>query len=90
VTGEQSTDDTDRLKVTSPRLEQDVFRLTPSGRSGRPDARRLDPDSYSSATRARGDWDDPTPAVETTDTTLDNYGHPDESSTATEQGGESS
>jgi len=74
VTCEQSTDGPERLKVSSPRLEQDVFRLTPSGRLDRPDARRLDPDAYSSATRARGDWADPTPAVETTDTTLDSYG----------------
>lgn len=83
------TDSHERLKVTSPRLEQDVFRLTPSGQPDRPDARRLDPDSYSSATRARGNWDDPTPAVETTDTTLDNYDFPEEASTGENRGNDS-
>ena len=34
-------DQTHPLKVTSPRLEQDVFEFTPSGRPDRPDARRL-------------------------------------------------
>ncbi len=76
MTSKQSSDG-ERLKVTSPRLDKDVFHLTPSGRPDRPDARRFDPDSYSSATRARGDWADPTPAVETTETTLDNYSQED-------------
>jgi len=31
-----------RLKVRSPRLDQDEFELTPSGRPDRPDTRRLD------------------------------------------------
>jgi len=30
-----------RLKVTSPRMEQDVFYFTPSGRPDRPDVRRM-------------------------------------------------
>jgi hypothetical protein len=33
--------DAESLKVRSPRLEQNVFHLTPSGRPDRPDARRL-------------------------------------------------
>lgn len=37
-----------RLKVTSPRLEQDEFELTPCGRPDRPDARRVQQDTKSS------------------------------------------
>ena len=36
------------LKVTSPRMEQDVFYFTPSGRPDRPDARRMDQQTSSS------------------------------------------
>lgn len=61
------------LKVTSPRLEQDEFTLTPCGVRGlNPSGRTHTRDRP--ATRARGPWDDPTPAVETEDTTLDGFG----------------
>lgn len=43
------SDAVERLKVTSPRLEQDEFTLTPCGRPDRPDARRL---NQTSSTRA--------------------------------------
>lgn len=46
------TSGTDRedhpLKVTSPRMEQDEFYFTPSGRPDRPDARRMDQQTSSS------------------------------------------
>jgi len=45
------------LKVTSPRMDQDVFYFTPSGRPDRPDARRMDQRTKSS--RATAD-DEPT------------------------------
>jgi hypothetical protein len=62
----------ERLKVTSPRLNQDEFKLTPSGK------RAQNPTDRNRAgnpkpTRAQGPWADPTPAVETEDTTLDRY-----------------
>lgn len=69
------------LKVTSPRLEQDEFEWTPSGRPDRPPASRVTVPT----TRARGDWDDPTPAVETTDTTLGEYGWANSGTTDSER-----
>jgi len=66
------SDGADQLKITSPRLEQDEFELTPAG------AREADPSGRTharsqKATRARGPWANPTPAVETEDTSLDGY-----------------
>jgi len=50
----------ERLKVRSPRLDQDEFELTPSGRPDRPDARRLDQRTKSSrATSDDNPRDDP-------------------------------
>jgi len=71
---DRTGDVVDRLKVTSPRLEKDEFRLTPAGRrEPMPDARRVDTITNSPATRARGEWASPSAAVETTAASLTDY-----------------
>jgi len=46
------------LKVSSPRLEQDVFNLTPCAMPDRPDARRQDPETRSRRAVYEPDTDD--------------------------------